>query len=254
MGRPALSRVVFSSSDLSTTIEWDPAERWSLGAAGLGGLAQVAALERASTHPLALAIVSLADKLHLDELELKEHKVVPGLGVEAKFEGQLVLIGRQALLQQNEKQVPQLLLDGLTRLQLDGCTTSVAFTEEGTFGFAFSDQVRKEASMVMESLKQVGVNQIHMLTGDRIEPAQKVANLVGITEVHAHLLPDEKTSLVRSLAESCSVMMDTGWNVLDGDLPLPVAVLGHEGSTVFVILNGLRMLSGPGDLLRRITS
>jgi len=320
VGKPVLTHILFAKDSSTAIQDWETSNLPPSDPALLSGLMKLAAIERSSSHPIASAIVSLSDQFGLEVIQVTGHRVVPGLGVEAIFEDQPIMVGRRALLESRNVLLPTDLIDAIHTLEQQGYTTCLASTYEGCFAFAFSDQVRKESPKFIRSLRDAGVNKIIMLTGDRLGPANLIAKQIGIDNVHAHLLPHEKTEIVQQLTlEDPTIMVGDGVNdapslaastvgiamggfgsdvamnaadvVLMNDrlenipklillgrrtvrtirfnllfaggmitvlalsslflrVPLPLAVLGHEGSTVIVILNGLRMLSGPGSIAK----
>jgi Cd2+/Zn2+-exporting ATPase len=281
-----------------------------------------AAAEQYSTHPIADAIVSAARDQGLDLPHGTDHRVWSGLGVEATIEGERVRVGQRRFFESDGASLPADFVPHAERMQRQGMTVVVVNWSGHYAALGLSDLPRPEAGDLVRGLRDLGVRRVVMITGDNIETANAVARQIGVDEVYAGLMPDEKSALIRkwnnegrtvmmvgdgvndapSLAEAAVGVAMGGlgsdialnaadvvlvhdrlerilefmrlgartrriirWNLLFGggvvvtltalsvliSLPLPVAVIGHEGSTVIVILNGLRLLRGPGRDLRK---
>src|SRR5207249_2073821 len=99
------------------------------------------------------------------------------------------------------------------------------------------DDLRPQARTVVEELRDEGLRTV-VLTGDRKATAEQLRTELRIDDVRAELNPDQKLSEIRSMTEQ-------GQRVaMVGRIPLTVGVVGHEGSTVVVVMNSLRLLLG----------
>jgi len=289
-------------------------------------LALAAAVQGRSEHHLARATVAAAAERSLDVPDAHRFQSAAGKGVRATVDDDTYHIGNRSYVDTVLDAVPVDGLEpGLDRLQTLAAAgkTSVIVVRE-TRGEAtvvgwltFTDTVRPDAAEMIEDLRSLGVEHIVMLTGDNERVAQRIADEVGIDEVQAELLPEEKVATVEDLVEryenvamvgdgvndapalataslgvamggaGTDVALDTADVVLMGDdlskipyvlglgretrrtltvnlaiafgaiglmvgaillrgIPLPLAVVGHEGSTVLVSLNGLRLLGYRG--------
>ncbi|WP_394828790.1 heavy metal translocating P-type ATPase [Pendulispora albinea] len=167
-----------------------------------------AAVERHATHPLALAIVKEARKRGLTPGHVVDYRPHPGFGVEGMVDGVRVQIGSRAFLERAGVAMPAIdaqpdpaiqAAQSLVHLALDG-------HDAATFGVA--DAVRPEALAAIELVRKLGVKRILLATGDRAAPAQYVAAELGIEEVHAEMLPQDKFGLIDRLrAEGYRVAM-----------------------------------------------
>lgn len=147
------------------------------------------ALERGSEHPIARAITRLADGIPLPQVE--SFQALPGRGVRGVIGGQEYLVGRPELFPSLPREVEELLAKG-------GSVVLVGRPDRPLGAFLLSDQLRPEARAALSQLKELGVRPV-LLTGDRKPVARMVAEAVGIEEVHAELLPEEKLSIVSRL-------------------------------------------------------
>ncbi|MFC7139975.1 heavy metal translocating P-type ATPase [Halosimplex aquaticum] len=285
-------------------------------------LSLAAAVQARSEHHLARATVSEAEDRALDVPDARRFQSEAGKGVRADVDDGLVHIGNQSyietVLDDTAIEGIEPGLDRLHSLEAEGKTSVVVVREHGNdvtvLGWlAFTDTVRPGAAEMIEDLRSLGVEHIVMLTGDNERVAQQIADEVGIDEVQAELLPEEKVATIEELVEryenvamvgdgvndapalatatlgiamggaGTDVALETADVVLMGDdigkipyvlglgrrtrrtlkvnlaiafgaialmvgtillrgIPLPLAVVGHEGSTVLVSLNGLRLL------------
>ena len=315
-----------------------------------------AGAESLSEHPIAQTIVERAQEMNLAYDSPEDFRGIAGHGVQAIYGNgaskEMVYIGNDKLFMSEAMDLSPSIREQGKRLQKEGKTAilvvrrSIAMEEKvaeivageaaspsgphsaaaagrdwEAVGFlAVADTVRSNASETIATLKQLGITRVAMVTGDNQDVAAAVGDQVGLEEVYAELLPEEKVRIVGELVEAGSVAMigdgvndapamaasdlgiamggagtdvalETADVVLMSDdlsklpfmlrlsrrageivrqnlyfsvgiiltlvvltvivpflvpdfrLPLPVGVLGHEGSTLIVVINGLRMLT-----------
>jgi len=147
--------------------------------------------ERYSRHPIASSILKAYNQ-RIDESRINGHEEIPGHGVKASVDGKAVIAGNDRLL--HRENVPH-----------DDCSavgTVVNVAVDGTLAgrVIIADEIKPDARQAVESLKRLGVNRTVMLTGDSAAAAQSVAQALGIDEVHAELLPEEKTEVLEKVA------------------------------------------------------
>ncbi|MEP7288079.1 MAG: HAD-IC family P-type ATPase [Chloroflexota bacterium] len=242
------------------------------------------------------------------------------MGVSGTVEGCKVLVGTERLMTTHNLSVPSGLLDERDRLESEGKTTLLVYSDAWLGVIAVADELRKGAANVMKSLRAAGIEHIVILTGDNERVAQSVARQIGADDVRANLLPENKVEVVKSIqaeygptamvgdgvndapalasatigiamgAAGTDVALETADVVLMSDdlsniayamhlsrrsrrvvyqnltfsiavivilvisalgfnLALPFGVVGHEGSTTVVVLNGLRLLAFNRDVL-----
>ncbi|OBA50970.1 metal-transporting ATPase [Nocardia sp. 852002-20019_SCH5090214] len=276
-----------------------------------------AAAEHPSEHPLAAAIVRAARSADMHLPVADDFSAQPGRGVRAAIEGHVIQVGSpHALLAPTSTTAPAAAASAaVAALQRDGRTAVVVLCADRPVAvLGIIDQQRPEAADAVAAITELSSAAPVLLTGDNRDVAVQLARRLGITDVRAGLLPDEKVTAVRELegqGERVTVVGDgindapalaaahTGiamggagsdltlqtadavvvrddlttipavialsrrarrvvianlaiaatfiavlvaWDLI-GHLPLPVGVAGHEGSTVIVGLNGLRLLS-----------
>ncbi len=166
------------------------------------------ALEHASEHPVARAVAAAATE-RLGTLPVPEDFAnVPGLGVQGVVDGHAVLVGRQQLLAEWAIELPAALAAAKDRSEKAGRTAiAVAWDGEARALLEVADAVKPSSAQAIARLRDLGLTPI-LLTGDNTAVAKTVAAEVGIDEVVAEVLPEDKVDAVRRLqAEGRTVAM-----------------------------------------------
>jgi Cu+-exporting ATPase len=212
-------------------------------------------LEHASEHPIARAIASAAEKSGtLAAVEsFTNHD---GLGVEGVVEGHAVAAGRPALLAEWAVELPADLQTALHRAQEQGQTAVVAAWDgEARAVFVVADQVKPSSAPAIAELRRLGLRPV-LLTGDNAHTARAVAESVGIDEVIADVLPQDKAAVIRRLQTDGRVVAMVGDGVNDAPA-LAQADLGlaiGTGTDVAIEASDLTLVSGDlraaGDAIR----
>ena len=161
-------------------------------------LAQAAAVEQGSEHPLGEAIVTAAKSRGLALPPAREFRAVPGQGVEALIEAGRVLLGNRRLMDARGVELGSL-EEAARRLAQEGRSVvhvAVGGEPRGLIGVA--DVLRPEAPAVVVALRGLGVDVI-MLSGDAESTARAIARQASIDQVHAEVLPDQKAAEVKRL-------------------------------------------------------
>ena len=156
-------------------------------------LALAASLETCSEHHLGEAIVKAAKDKNLTLELATQIQVQAGLGIMGNIANQPVVVGKAEFLP-----CP---LPSTAHTPIDrGCTTVWVARENQVLGaIKLTDTLRPEAKTIVTGLKQQGIEHVLMLTGDSQEVADQVAQELGIEEVYAELLPEEKLDAIRQL-------------------------------------------------------
>ena len=304
-GKPAVEDVISYNSD-SKSFETEGNSVNEL-------LSLAAGCEVHSEHHLAEAIVNRARKLDLQLYSVENMQATPGQGVEAKWDNKNVSIGNLKMFKSQIEHWDEEIQDKAATLRKEGKTVVFIAVDQQPVGIiSLADQIRPESKKALLQLKKIGIKKIAMLTGDNQGVAEAIAEELGIDEVYANLLPEQKVEVIEKLKKSGTVAMigdgvndapalavshigiamgaagtdvalETADIVLMGDdlsklpyllqlsrkakkvvwqnivfslavivmllfgvflidLPLTLGVIGHEGSTLLVVLNGLRLL------------
>lgn len=165
-------------------------------------LALAAALERRSEHPLAAAVVQAAEQRQLNGRYAAAQNVeaLAGRGVRGLVSGQDVAISSHHHIHELDIRHGEVFCDLVLSAEAAGRTTMLLHDSTGLRGYlAVADQVRPEAARAIDQLRQAGIERVVMLTGDNALTAQAIAAQVGVDEVRANLLPEDKVKAVEDL-------------------------------------------------------
>ena len=157
--------------------------------------------EAASEHPLAEAILSEIPK-NQDLPDPDYFSSHTGLGVEASYAGKQILVGNARFLNQQGVPVADRMYKKIESLSDKGRTT-VLVARDGVLigGIGLADPVRPNAPEMISKLRENGITHITMLTGDAESTARAVAEETGIDDIHAGILPEEKSNFIRKMRE-----------------------------------------------------
>jgi P-type Cu2+ transporter len=193
-----LNMVIFDKT--GTLTRGSPAVSGVVAAPGINEsdlLAQAAAVEANSEHPLAKAIVAEAMRRNLPPLQAAEFESMPGRGAQAQVNGKSVVIGGPRLLIEGKVTVPPEVEKLTTVWASEGKTVLYVVAEGNLLGaFAVEDEIRPESHEAVTELHRLGIR-VAMITGDSKTVADSVARRIGIDEVAAEVLPADKAAAVR---------------------------------------------------------
>jgi Cd2+/Zn2+-exporting ATPase len=178
-------------------------------------LARAAALEVDSSHPLAVAILAEARRRGVRFDRAKSVTLLPGKGAEGDVAGRRFWIGSHRLMEEKGAETP-----GFHRLALDledaGHSLVAVGNDDHICGlFGVADGVRTGTDRVLQELRDLGVRELVMLTGDNVGTASSVAESIGLDTYEAELLPGEKVDAVATLREEYGNVAMVGDGVND---------------------------------------
>jgi len=174
-----------------------------------------AAIEQGSEHPLARAVLERAQAEGIAPGPSTDFEALVGRGIRAIVEGTVYYLGNERLCHERGICTPRS-EETLERFAKEGKTAVLLANEAEPLGIiAIADQVRPEARESIAALRSAGIRHIIMLTGDNAGTARAVAQTLGIDEVRAELLPDDKVHAVRELEESGTRVAFVGDGVND---------------------------------------
>lgn len=163
-------------------------------------------LEKKSEHPLAGAIIRYAKKQNIEEFEVTDFTALPGNGLSAVIEGEM-LAGGNALFISKQAEVPEELKKQAEKLAGEGKTPLYFAKGKRLIGIiAVADIIKEDSPKAVQELKDMGIHVV-MLTGDNERTANAVGKLAGVDEVIAGVLPDGKENVIRSLQNKGKVAM-----------------------------------------------
>lgn len=175
-----------------------------------------AAVEHYSQHPLARAIGAYAETGCLGGIpEAREFISYPGRGAMAEVEGRRILVGNHRFF--HEKGLCSEEMHERMSLHEQDERIAVGVAADGIplGAILIEDTVRPEAAACVQALKELNVNRVVLLSGDNVGTARKVAEDVGIGEIHAELLPQDKVSMIEDLVRKEGHVLMTGDGVND---------------------------------------
>jgi len=225
-------------------------------------VAAAASAEQMSRHPVARAVVAVAEKARVSLGTPSEFEEISGRGVRAIVDGQPVMVGRLTWLEEQGIDVAAV-RDSL-QVEPEGVSTLYVVRGREVLGWiALEDRTRREARLAMDQLRALGLRELVMVTGDRWSVARRVAKEMGCTEVQAEVLPADKLQLVDALKGQGHKVAVVGDGVNDapalaaGDLSIAMGAAGSDvaiNSAAIALMNtDLRRLPFLIRLSRRTT-
>lgn len=164
-------------------------------------LLRAGALEQSSTHPLALAIVAEVSSRGYKLPVAEQFEIIQGKGAKGTIDGKMYWLGSHRYLEERGQETPEV-HEQLEALQAAGRSIVVVGNDAHVCGFiALGDAIRPDSADTIAALHRLGVEKVVMLTGDNAGTASIVSKAVGIDEVQAELLPEDKVEAVASLVE-----------------------------------------------------
>ncbi|SEJ45480.1 heavy metal translocating P-type ATPase [Demequina mangrovi] len=162
-------------------------------------LALAAAAESDSEHPIGRAVVAAAEVRGLDLPTAEDADTLPGRGVRARVDGHDVAVGGPSLLDHLGIEAPESLDDAAARWrEKGGAVLTVVVDGEAVGAFTTADPIREESRRAVEALHARGID-VALITGDSLAVADAVAGELGIDDVFAEVLPDDKDQAVADL-------------------------------------------------------
>src|SRR5262245_49552225 len=204
-----------------------------------------ASLERASEHPLARAVVEAAAERKIALAEVAEFDAPTGRGVVGKVEGRRLAAGNARFLAELKISITALEQEA-ERLRQDGATTIYLAVDGKAAGIlAIADPVKSTTPPALQALRDVSVRVV-MLTGDNKTTAQAVARRLGITEVEAEVLPEQKSAVVEKLRKEGRIVAMAGDGVNDAPAlaAAEVGIAMGTGTDVAMESAGVTLLKG----------
>jgi Cu+-exporting ATPase len=217
-----------------------------VGGVGEDELLRLAAsLEQGSEHPLAAAIVRAAADRNLAPANVEGFDSVAGKGVVGTIDGRKVVLGNRVLMRATGIDVAA--LEGpANELRNDGATAIFAALDGKACGvIAIADPIKATTPNAVRTLREAGVRVV-MLTGDNRTTAEAVARKLGITEVEAEILPQDKGKVVERLRKQGRIVAMAGDGVNDAPAlaAADVGVAMGSGTDVAIESAGITLLRG----------
>ena len=212
-----------------------------------------ASVEKTSEHPLGQAIVRKAEEELLMVVEAKEFSAIPGKGIKAKLEDETVYVGNRRLMEEENINVKSL-EEKLSQLEEEGKTAMLVALDGKVVGIiAVADQIKDNSKEAIRKLMDMGL-EVYMITGDNERTARAIGKQVGIKNVLAEVLPENKAEVVEKIkAEGKKVGM-----VGDGINDAPALVAADVGFAIGtgtdVAIEAADVTLMRGDLMAIVTA
>ncbi len=203
----------------------------------------IATLESKSEHPIAHAITQYAQSKNISLAKASSFSVIQGKGLKGVVDGTEYFIGNAQLLHELEISFDQNRLEQYTS---QGKTPVLISTEDNFLGFVMvADEVKKESRDAIASLHKLGIKVI-MLTGDDEKAAKYIASQVGIDEVIAQVLPQDKMDKIKALQAQGRIVAMAGDGVNDAPAlaQANVGIAMGTGTDVAIESAGITLLHG----------
>lgn len=207
------------------------------------------ALEQRSGHPLAQAIVRHLEKQSVQAADITQFEQIPGKGVQGSWGGTLFTAGKLAWLQASGVIIDGNARQSIQEWQKNGASLlGFARDKDLLAVFALTDTLKPDARQAVADFHKLGIT-MHMLSGDNQQSAEKIADILGIRNVHAGMLPTDKGALVASLQQNGRIvaMIGDGMNDAQALAQADVGMAMGNGSDIALESAGIALMrSEPG--------
>ena len=174
-----------------------------------------ASVEKNSNHPIAKAIVRKANDMNLELNQTSSFENITGKGLKAQIDDKDVLAGNKKLLESLNIEIPQSVLEEYGRLEdLSKTIILIGVDREIKGILSLSDKIKANSKRTIEELHKMGI-ETYMLTGDNKKTASTVASAVGIDNVCAGVLPENKLDIVKNLQKEDKTVLFVGDGIND---------------------------------------
>lgn len=174
-----------------------------------------ASVEKNSNHPIAKAIVRKASDMNLELIQTSSFENITGKGLKAQVNDKDILAGNKKLLESQDIEIPQSVLEEYGRLEdLSKTIILIGVDREIKGILSLSDKIKANSKRTIEELHKMGI-ETYMLTGDNKKTASTVASAVGIDNVCAGVLPENKLDIVKNLQKEDKTVLFVGDGIND---------------------------------------
>lgn len=204
-----------------------------------------ASAEKGSEHPLGEAIVKRAEQDQLELAGLGDFLAIPGKGIKVQIEGRELLLGNPLLLTEHEISV-QPLVEQISQLAREGKTPMLVAIDKQAAGIiAVADTVKDNSAQAIKVLRKLGLKVV-MLTGDNRQTAEAIARSVGIDQVLAEVLPDQKAAEIKQLQAEGKIvgMVGDGINDAPALVQADVGIAIGTGTDIAIEAADITLISG----------
>lgn len=248
-----IKAIIFDKTGTLTEGNLEVARLEPVSDGDLAQLVQVAvSVEHHSNHPTAVAIKKLATKVGIDVVVPEKYEEVAGKGVAATVDGKSCYVGRFSWLAELGIDVSSL-EESRQKTEKEGMSIVCVASDGKALGWiGLQDAIRAVTPAAVRELKEMGVEHCCMVTGDNQQVANVVAEKIGITEVYAGCLPEEKAKVVGELKRQGNIVAVVGDGVNDapalaaGDIGMAMGAFGSDiavqSASIALMNNDLRRI------------
>lgn len=212
-----------------------------------------ASIEKTSEHPLGQAIVNKAEEESLSLTQAEDFVAVAGKGLKSKFQAKETFIGNRKLMKENNISIKDVEKD-LLRLEEEGKTAMLLAIDGKLSGIiAVADQIKETSKEAIEKLKSMGLD-IYMITGDNERTAKAIANQVGVVNVLAEVLPENKAKEIEKLKTNGKHVGMVGDGINDAPALVAADIGFAIGTGTDVAMEAADITLMSGDLLGLVTA
>ncbi|EGO8088238.1 heavy metal translocating P-type ATPase [Enterococcus faecalis] len=209
----------------------------------------MAALEQNSSHPLSVGVLKKIDELQLTIPKAEDVTNLPGIGLEGRVNGKDIKIVSVSYLNKKSISYDKQMFNDLSN---QGNSISFLLLDDQSIGLvAQGDQIKPEAKLMVEKMKARGIKPV-MLTGDNKQVASVVAKQLGIDDVHAELMPEDKEKIVKEYKDKNLIVMMVGDGVNDAPSLVRASIGVAIGAGTDVAIDSADVIlvkSNPSDIL-----
>ncbi|MDD2832455.1 MAG: heavy metal translocating P-type ATPase [Methylotenera sp.] len=216
-----------------------------------------ASLQAGSEHPLAKAVCQAAEKKQMTLKAVQDVKAIPGQGVVGVVEAKKIYLGNTRMMSalrvnlgKMKSQSEALQAEGYSVSWLARESTMPNFAPKLLAVLAFGDAIKSTSAQAISNLTKLGIKAV-LISGDNQGSASKVANQLGITEVYAQVLPDEKASIIHQLKQHNGrvAMVGDGLNDAPALAIADVGIAMSSGTDVAMHTSGITLMRGDPALV-----
>ncbi|MFZ2049044.1 MAG: heavy metal translocating P-type ATPase [Minisyncoccia bacterium] len=203
----------------------------------------IASLEKKSEHPIAHAIVNYAEEKNIKLEEVSAFEGLQGKGIRGIVSGTEYFVGNAKLIVELGREFD---ISKLEKFTLQGKTPVILTTKNEVLGFVMvADEIKQESKQAIADLHKLGIKVV-MLTGDDERAAKHMASLVGIDDVVAHVLPQDKLAKIKELQSQGRIVAMAGDGVNDAPAlaQADVGIAMGTGTDVAIESAGITLLGG----------
>ncbi len=250
-----VSTVCFDKTGTITKGKLSVSDVYSYGIDKSKLMSYIASVETRSEHPIGKAIANYSKENKVNILEISDFNMSLGKGVSAKVEGKIIFCGNEKLIEDNAKLIlTEDYLSTISNLRDEGKAVIIVASSDTILGvIGLSDELKSSSTSAIKALQASGIFNTILLTGDNKKSANFIAQKVGINNVYASLLPEDKVNAVKEIISNNNAVCMVGDGVNDAPALKTATVgiaMGTMGSDIAIDAADIAIL---GDDISKIS-